>query len=496
MELNLVVGDPQVVEYVNKEGPEHVAGRAAVALRVGVIALSSVRGEVDAESVRREGERILQGARALLEAHAAQVASTTSTELARYLDPRTGALEASIRALREGSIAHIDLLNGAVMAHVGETGTVAKTLLRYIGEGSPLLRMLDPGQENGLRGRIEKMLQDAVQMQRTAVLSEFSLDRPDSALSRLLRELEANSGRLTEELSLDKEDSALARLVARVEAAAAKSVQELTLDNETSALNRLRVTLEDRIAALAVSQDGFHRQVLETLARFDERERTKATGTQHGFAFEFDLLNSISGLAEGANDAFEATGERTGVIRNCKVGDGVVTIGPDKFGSGKRIVFEAKEDKSYNDTSARAEIELGMKNREAEVGVFVFSKKTAPAHTPEFRRFGNSILVVWDQDDHATDVLLVAAYSLATALITRAAKEKDEVEFDFTKLDTELAEMEKQIARVIAIREKCESIRRAATAIEEETRVAGDKLSTALGKARVQVDAIRSVLGA
>jgi len=378
---------------------------------------------------------------------------------------------------------------------VGESGTVAKTLMRYIGDGSPLLRMLDPGQENGLRGRIEKMLQDAVQAQRTAVLAEFSLDHADSALSRLLRELGTNNSRLTEELSLDKEDSALSRLVTRVEAAAAKSTQELTLDNEDSALSRLSVSIHTWIGALATRQDEFQGKVLEMLARFDERERTKATGTQHGFAFEFELINSISGLAEGANDAFEATGNNTGLVRNCKVGDAVVTIGPDKFGAGKRIVIEAKEDKSYTDVSARAEIELGMKNRDAEIGIFVFSKKTAPSHMPQFRRFGNTILLIWDQDDHATDVFLVAAYSLATALITRAAKAKDEVEFDFTKIDTELAEMEKQIARIIAVREKCESIRRAATAIEDETRIASEKLTAALSKTRSQVDSIRAVIG-
>ena len=168
MDLYLNIDDPEVVKFVEDRGP---AG-AAIALKIGVTALLNAAGAIDTESVRREGERIIESARALLEAHAAQVASTTSSELARYLDPKTGALEASIAKLREGSITHIDLLNGAVMAHVGESGTVARTMMRYVGEGSPLLRLLDPGQENGLRGRIEKMLQDAVAQQRVAVLAE------------------------------------------------------------------------------------------------------------------------------------------------------------------------------------------------------------------------------------------------------------------------------------------------------------------------------------
>ena len=61
---------------------------------------------------------------------------------------------------------------------------------------------------------------------------------------------------------------------------------------------------------------------------------------------------------------------------------------------------------------------------------------------------------------------------------------------------TEIAEIEKQIVRVVAIREKCESIRRAATAIEDETRIASDKLTSSLAKTKQQVDALRSVVGA
>jgi len=493
MNLHIDVTDPEVIQYLSRGD---AVPRATLALRIGVLALSNAEGQMDAETIRNEGARIIEGVTSLLKAHAAEMGNITGAELARYLHPQTGAFQQGIERLvaREGLV--VRDLESALAAHVGESGTVAKTLMRFIGDGSPLLRMLDPGQENGLRGRIEKMLQDAVQAQRNAVLAEFSLDKPDSALSRLLRELGDNNSKLTEELSLDKEDSALARLVTRVEAAAAKSTSELTLDNEGSALNRLRATLIESIASLARSQEGFQERVLETLARFDERERTKATGTQHGFAFEFDMCMRLEVMADGANDLFDATGSTTGVVRNCKVGDAVITVGPEKFGSGKKIVFEAKEDQSYNDTKALAEIELGAKNREAEVGVFVFSSKTAPAGTPPFRRFGNFVLVVWDREDRGSDVYLTAAYALATALITRAAREKDEVEFDFTKIDTEIAEIEKQIVRVVAIREKCESIRRAATAIEDETRIASDKLTSSLAKTKQQVDALRSVVGA
>jgi hypothetical protein len=494
MELNLSVNDPEVVAYLTKNNSLDMLQRARLALRIGVLALSNAEGAMDVEAMRNEGAHVIGEVRAVLTAHATQVATTTSQELARYLDPSTGALEASIAKLRAGSIAHIDLLNGAVMAHVGESGTVAKTLLRYIGEGSPLLRMLDPGQESGLRARIEKLLQDGIQAQRTAVLSEFSLDRPDSALSRLLREVSESNTQLTTELSLDKNDSALSRLVQRVDAAAAKSVAELTLDNEASALTRLRLTLEGRITELGRSQQDFQTSVLEMLVRFDEKKRVGATGTQHGQVFEFALLTQLEAMAENAGELFDATGNTTGLVRNCKVGDAVITIGPDRLGAGQKIVYEAKEDQSYGDTKALAEIDVGMKNRDARVGVFVFSKRTAPEGMKPLRRIGDCVLVVWDQDDDRSLVYLEAAHALATALIAKAAREKDAVDFDFSKVDTEIAEIEKMVERVANIGKKCETIRSAANSIEEEVRITSEKIGGSVRRLRTQVASLKDEL--
>lgn len=478
--IELTIHDEDVICYLEKSDNETSA--ALRALRVGVLAIESASGAIDVDAIRSEGGRIVEGLHALLSAHANQVASTTSSELARYLDPKTGVLEASIAKLREGSIAHVDILNGAVMAHVGEAGTVARTMTKFIGEGSPLLRLLDPGQENGLRGRIEKLLRDGVEYQRAAVLAEFSLDRPDSALSRLLRELDASNGRLTDELSLDQKDSALSRLVDRVEAAAEKSVRELSLDYEDSALTRLSSSIHGWIGLLATQQGEFNDKVLERLARLDEKKKVERTGTQHGFSFELQLLNRVCALAEEAGDVFDATGTTTGTVRNCKVGDAVVTIGEEKLGAGARVVWEAKEDAGYTRTKALEEIELGMKNRNAAFGVFVFSARTAPDGTSPVVRHGSRLLVLWDQDDPASDLNLTAAHTIATALLAREASDASRQPFDFTEVDRELADIDKQVARVAAIREKCETIRRAAASIEEEARVASDKIGTSAGR--------------
>src|SRR5687767_11771952 len=57
--------------------------------------------------------------------------------------------------------------------------------------------------------------------------------------------------------------------------------------------------------------------------------------------------------------------------------------------ANSRIVVEAKQDASYGLAHALSENEQARKNRQAEVGVFVFSKRTANAQIVPFGRYGN-----------------------------------------------------------------------------------------------------------
>jgi CO dehydrogenase/acetyl-CoA synthase alpha subunit len=84
-----------------------------------------------------------------------------------------------------------------------------------------------------------------------------------------------------------------------------------------------------------------------------------------------------------------------------------------------RIVWEAKQDKSYDLKRALAELDTARKNRQAQIGVFVFSRITAPDGLSSFSRYGNDIVVVWDESDITNDVFVHAAYSVARALAIR-----------------------------------------------------------------------------
>ncbi len=494
MNISIDIHDIEVERYLSQQ-PAELERRANTALHIGVLALSSAVGVVDAETVRREGEALVAGMRANLEAHAASVSADVGRALQTYLDPRDGAFQRGGERLVEREALVLKDMESMIQSHVGQdNGTLAATLAKRIGSESPLFKMLDPAARDGLLARLEFTIVGALEAQQRTVLREFSLDDKNSALSRLLGEISGHNVRLTSELSLDRDDSALSRLVQRVEAQAQQTARQFSLDSEDSALSRMLSTLVGKIATLDESQRAFHGNVLEMLARFDERKKTERTGTQHGQAFEFALLTLLEGLAEGAGDLFDATGTTTGIVRNCKVGDAVITIGPERAGAGRKVVWEAKEDQSYGDSKAVEEIELGMKNRGAEVGVFVFSARTAGTKTHPFRRVGNAILVVWDQEDDRSNVYVEAAHAVALALLARAAAQKDAIEFDFTKVDTELAEIEKMVGRVAAIREKCETIRRAAGSIEEEARIVSEKLGTSVGRMVTQVASLKKEL--
>ena len=117
------------------------------------------------------------------------------------------------------------------------------------------------------------------------------------------------------------------------------------------------------------------------LQEMSVRRQSEERGTLHGLDFEEAVVGYIRAHANGAGDIADSTGATTGVIKNCKVGDCVLELGPDHTSSGEKVVFEAKEDSSYTLSSALEEIDKGRRNRKAQVGVFVWSASCVPAGT-------------------------------------------------------------------------------------------------------------------
>src|SRR5262249_27190442 len=136
----------------------------------------------------------------------------------------------------------------------------------------------------------------------------------------------------------------------------------------------------------------------------------------------------LAAEAARLNDVHEPTGTSCGAIPHCKIGDFVTALGADTAAPGTRIVWEAKTNKSYDLAGALKELEQARKNRQAQVGVFVFSKDAAPDGVEPFVRYGNNLVVLWDADDAVSDLYVRAALSVARALVIRETHESAESE--------------------------------------------------------------------
>ncbi len=148
LELSLLVDDPEVVSFLGSLEESEQQQSASLALRIGVLALHQAHGSVDVQAVRREGERLIADVRQVLTRHASQVSQTVGKELAAYLDPATGVLPQRLErpVAEDGELARV---LGSLVS--GDDSAVAKTLAVHLGESSPLLRKLDPGQRQPTR---------------------------------------------------------------------------------------------------------------------------------------------------------------------------------------------------------------------------------------------------------------------------------------------------------------------------------------------------------
>jgi hypothetical protein len=501
--ISLGISDPEVIAELKKhtEGEERQR-YATGALKLGVLALRQAAGELDAGTIRNAAQNMLNDLGHLLADRGKQIASDVSGTLRQYFDPSTGALPQRIDSL----VRNDGELDRALRGHLSpENSTISQAIEAHLGGGSPLARLLSPTDANGVRAQIEGVLRDAMKFQQDRVLREFSLDNKESALSRLVAEvtssngtlrtdLQGEVGRLASEFSLDKPGSALSRLMEGLEKAHDAIDNSLTLDEEGSPLSRMRRELMTTIQALASSNADFQSEVRSTLAAMHARKQEAARSTRHGHEFESDLGAVIASEAQKLNDPHDAVGATTGVIKNCKAGDFVSTIGPDSAARGVRVVWEAKEDASYTVSKALAEIETGRKNREAQLGIFVFSQKTAPVDLQSFGRYGNDILIVWDAENPETDIYVKIAYSVARALAIRESHESIESGQAIRAIDLATHAIENQLDTLEQIKTLAETVRTHGEKIADKVMKAHKEIEKQIENIHVQVNGLKGGL--
>jgi hypothetical protein len=485
LSLDLTVTDPEVVAELCAKPEGHERDEYALgALRLGVLALRQARGQIDANTLRHEGERLLGDVQVALSEHRAGLDRTLVGTLKDYFDPESGRFSERVERLlkKDGDLE--TLLSRKVTAADSE---MCRALAGLVGKDSPLCRLLSPGESNEFLKSLHVAVSAELDCQRKQVLREFSLDNKEGALSRLVGELTDSNGKLRTDLqnkieglvkqfSFDDEQSALSRMSRTVATTNEAISRHLTLDDEKSALYRLRRELLDVLGKHAETYQKFQEEVRVTLERMQARREEAAASTRHGGDFEAAVFGVVQSESQRLRDVAKAVGNETGLIRNCKKGDAVVELGAESAAPCAKIVVEAKEDASYDLTTALKEMEAARQNREAECGLFVFSKKTAPTGLEPLARYGNDVVVVWDADDLATDTHLRLGLSVARALCTRKALERGSMEVDFTAIDGALLEIAKQVKEMDEIRTWTETIRSNGQKILDRLRISTEKL--------------------
>jgi len=490
----LVTDSDSITELLQHDEGADRNEYATCALRVGLLSLRHARGQVDVESVRREGDRLVGALQQALEHNRSELNQSLAASLREYFDPASGKFQERVERLirKDGDLEQV------LRRQVGATDSeMIRALTTVIGPNSPFMKILSPEEAGGLVAQLRSSVGEVLDAEKRQILSQFSLDDSQSALSRLVSELKANNGDLhdqlanevssvVEEFSLDKEDSALSRLMRKVEAAQATISNEFSLDNESSALSRMtrsvgkaaeaidkNLTLDEEQSALSrlkrellgvldrheQQATSFQTEVKAALAEMKAKREESLRSTSHGRKFEDDVWEFVQKEAQKAGDIASKVGNTTGSIRNCKVGDAVITLGDETAAPGANIVIESKEDSSYDLRKARAECLTARKNREAEVAVFIFSQKNAPSGQEIMCRHGNDIFVVWDAEDIASDIHLRAALMVARAISVRNAKARTEETADLDTLDNAILELEREAKRLAEIKKWTETIK-------------------------------------
>ncbi len=506
LELQLSVTDRDTIdELVAYSAGDERELFALHALRIGVLALRQARGRIDADLIQRETQRMLSGLQGQLTAHASQIQEKLAGSLKEYFDPESGRFHERVQQL----VKHDGDLEQLLRRQIGgDDSELCKTLLAHFGQQSPLMKLLNPSESEGLLQALRQTVEAQLTAQRNHVLREFSLDNKDGALARMVCELTNNHGQLTEslqkkidamidEFSLDKEDSALSRLVRNVDRAQTTITHEFSLDDETSALSRLaamlqntrqaidsNLTLDGESSSLArlrrelllilekhgETNTSFQEEVKVALGKMVARREESQRSTQHGLVFEDAVCQYLEYQAQQTGDVATRTGQTTGLIKGRKFGDCVVELGPESAAPAAKVVVEAKEEADYALSRARTEIESARKNRDAQVGLFVFSKKTAPAGMDEVCRIGNDVFVVWDPEDEGTNIYFKVGLTLARALCIRVERLNESQDEDFEAVTKAILEIEKQSQFLSEVTTSAETIKSGANNVLERVR--------------------------
>lgn len=489
------------------------SGLVSDAWTIGLRALMNAYKQAEEARLGDIGKTLKEDLDKQLAAYIERQQTTFVQVLAKYFDPRDGQVVARLEGfLRDGG----ELASVMDRFLSPERGQLAQTLARELGENSTLLKRLSPTDSQGVIFLLETKLREVLAENQSAVTRALDPIAEDGAVARFLRALrqeleKADDDRskqlalATKALDANDESSLLSRLIRETTVAKNAFVTAMNPELPTSPMAVLKNTLstllqqhtksqEESMLALHERQAKFEKDVREALVRLEERKRGEETSTRGGFAYEDAVLRFVQRAVQGAALEVSTTANTVGLKPSCKKGDQVLRFTAESAYAGGTLVVEAKRDSSYSVRAALEELEIARGNRAASAGVFVMAKSHAPAAFPTMARYGNDVLVTWDDEDDQTDPYLHAAILIGLSLASRQRRPDDDG--DIRALADVEQRVLKEIERLEKMRKAAESIRDHAEKLLEEFRKGGNALDLLVRKAKATLKALNVELEA
>jgi hypothetical protein len=427
--------------------------------------------------------------------------------MGRYFDPESGELGARLRQFAgdEGALVHL------LQQHLGPSNSVlVETLTKHVGEESPLFRRLSPTDSEGVVCILGERLRTVLQQEHGEFQKALDPLQEDGAVGRFIAKLRDELKRAEDDqakqlkialaaLDTTREDSLLSQMRRETHQARTELLQAINPAHEGSPLAVIKNSLSELLAEHAKSTKAqledarkqtaeFQRDVRDAVQRIETRRREDQRNARGGGVFEDAVAEFVQSHLGGAGYPVETTGNVVGLRPGCKVGDVVIEFPPDHAFAGHKVVIEAKRDKSYTLSKALDEIATARRNRGAGSGVFVFARSHAASGLPTFARYGQDIVVVWDDENPGTDPYLQAAVMVALGLATRSKASADAG--DLQALQGIEQRIVGELTRLGKIRTSAETIRKQAEAIDKEVGIGEKKLAKLLEGAKQTLTAL------
>jgi hypothetical protein len=481
---------------------------AEEAWRIGSRALTGAQRLAEESRLKDIGKTLLEDIDGQLKRHVEQQAERVHAELSQFLDPESGHLGERLSQLTcDGGT-----LPSLLTRHLGpENSVLVQTLVKHVGEQSPLFKKLSPTDSEGILHLMSERLEQALRAQNDSFRSALDPQQEGGAIAAFMRRLHEELKRTETDqaaqlklalaaLDTTDENSLLNQLRRDATLAREQLLQAINPAAEGSPLAIIHRSLTDRLERHASSQQAqqedarklsseFQRDVRAAVERIEVRRKEELHTSRGGRAFEDAVLDFVQAAVGGTEYVVESTGSKVGARPACKTGDAVIHFPRDHAFYGARVVVEAKHDKSYTVSAALDELEQARTNRDACAGIFVMARSHACAGFPPFGRYGKDVLVVWDPEGPLSDAYLHAALSLGLALAVR--HRSNAAEGDLSALQKIEQRIGKEVERLQTIQDAAGKIRKQVDVIEREAATGVEKLGKLVTDARQTLLALK-----